>query len=184
MNRVSFLILALATFLLTLSPLAANAVDRSRSDDVFLSRPGILPSANQANGTGAKMSGDGQMQGGLFRCGEFVGDVAQNCAAETNNENKRASYEAGLHAWARNPVARLIVVSLLFAFLGFIVDIAAMPPFQGFVAEEVISSCKTTWIAILILAMLGGALLLPAAADIARESMTRVNHLEGGKGGM
>jgi len=183
MNHASYL-LALATFLLTLSPLAANAIEPSPSDDVFLSRPGAPPSANQVNGTGAKSYGDGQTRVGMFRCGELVGDDAQNCAAEAKNQSSRASYEADLYSWAKNPLGRMIALSLLFAFLGVIVDIAAMPPFHGLMAEEVISNYKTTWRAIMILAILGGALLLPAAADIMRNSMTRLDHRESPEGAM
>ncbi|MFO1125886.1 MAG: hypothetical protein U1E25_11850 [Methylocystis sp.] len=184
MNHATYL-LALATFLLTLSPLAANAIELpSRSDDVFLSRPGVRPSANQLNGTGAESFGNGQMRVGVFRCGELVGDDAQNCAAETKNESNRTSSGADLYVWAKNPLARMIVLSLLFAFLGLIIDIAAMPPFQGLMPEEVLSNYKTTWRAIMIVAILGGALLFPVTADIIRNSMTRLDHREGPQGAM
>lgn len=184
MNRASCL-LALATFLLTLFPLAANAIELPwRSDDVFLSRPGALPSANQVGGTGAKSFGNSEMRAGVFQCGELIGDDAQNSAAETKSESNRTSSGADLYVWAKNPFARMILLSLLFAFLGLIIDIAAMPPFQGLMPEEMISNYKTTWRAIMIVAILGGALLLPVTANIIRNSMAPLDHREGPQGAM
>jgi hypothetical protein len=182
MNYV-FYLLALATFLLT-PPLAANAIELPwRSDDVFISRPGVLPSANQVNGTGAKNVENGGMQVGVFRCGELVGDDARNSAAETQNESNRA-FGADLYVWAKTPFAQMIVLSLLFAFLGLIIDIAAMPPFQGLMPQEALSNYRTTWRAIMIVAILGGALLLPVTTNIIRYSMTRLDHRDVPQGAM
>jgi hypothetical protein len=182
MNHV-FYLLALATFLLT-PPLAANAIELPwRSDDVFISRPGVPPSANQVNGTGAKSVENGGMQVGVFRCGELVGDDAQKSAAETKNESNRTS-GADLYAWAKNPPAQMIVLSLFFAFLGLIIDIGAMPPFQGLMPEEALANYRTTWIAIMIVAILGGALLLPVTTSIIRYSMTRLDHRDVPQGAM
>ncbi|MBA4172404.1 MAG: hypothetical protein C0511_07060 [Hyphomicrobium sp.] len=78
----------------------------------------------------------------------------------------------------------MIVLSLFFAFLGLIIDIGAMPPFQGLMPEEALANYRTTWIAIMIVAILGGALLLPVTTSIIRYSMTRLDHRDVPQGAM
>lgn len=168
--------LALVAFLILLSPAAANAVEYSVVDGVFLSRPGVSPSTKQVSNAAALDLAYPGMGVGMPREGQP--------AAETKSGPSCASPGTDRAVWAKSPLARMIVLTLLFVFLGIISEIAVTPPFRRYVAEDLILDYRNAWRLIMLFAILGGALLFPAAAEIFTTSTMGIDHREASKGAM
>lgn len=175
--------LALVAFLIILSPAAANAVEYSAGDGVFLSRPGVSPSTKQVSNAAAEdlaypAMGVGMPPGGQPARSNSLG------AQETKSGPSCGSAGTDRAVWAKSPLARMIVLTLLFVFLGVILEIAVTPPFRKNVAEDLVLDYRNAWRLIMLFAILGGALLFPAAAEIFSTSTMGIDHRGASKGAM
>lgn len=176
--------LTLFAFLIILSPAVANAVEYSAVDGVFLSRPGVSPSTKQVSNTAAEDLAYPAMGVGMPPGGQPARSNSLAGAQETESGPSCRPVGTDRAVWAKSPLTRMIVLTLLFVFLGVNLEIAVAPPFRKNVAEDLILDYRNAWRLIMLFAILGGALLFPAAAEIFSASTMGIDHREASKGAM